>query len=118
MAQDNIRNTDKNRKSEARERFDGADNAGRFAGGDADAQAARQQAEGSIRQEASVGRGDINKGSDQRDTPAKRGANQVQDTGGDAQNVKDDDARLEGREAEEARNKATEGSRQGRDKRR
>ena len=33
MAQDNIRNTGKNRKSEAQERVEQADNAGRFAGG-------------------------------------------------------------------------------------
>lgn len=118
MARDNIRNTDKNRKSEAQERIEQADNAGRFAGGDADAQAARDRAEKSIRQESSGARGDRNKGTDQRDTPARRGANQAQDTAGDAQNVKDSDTRLEGKEAKEARNKATEGSRQGRDNRR
>lgn len=37
-------NNDKNRKSEAQERFDEADNAGRFAGRDNDARAAKEAA--------------------------------------------------------------------------
>jgi len=37
-------NTSKNRKSESQEIFEQADNAGRFAGNDNDAQSAKQQA--------------------------------------------------------------------------
>jgi hypothetical protein len=118
MAQDNIRNTNKNRKSEAQERVEQADNAGRFAGNDADARAARQRAEESIRRQSNTGREDRNEDTDQPDTPARRSTSQAQDLAGDAQNVKDGDTRLEGREAEEARKKATEGMRQGRDNKR
>ena len=118
MAQENIRNTGKNRKSEAQERVEQADNAGRFAGGDADAQGARQRAEEDIRRQTSTGRGDKNRDIDQPETPARRSTGQAQDMAGDAQNVKDGDTRLKGREAEEARKKATEGIRQGRDNKR
>jgi hypothetical protein len=105
MARDNIQNTDKNRKSEAQERFEQADNAGRFAGNDSDAKAARQQAEEAIRQDNSSSSSERN----------KRGTAQAQDTAGDAQNEEvDGSGRLEGKESEEARNKATEGIRQGR----
>jgi hypothetical protein len=115
MARDNIQNTDKNRKSEAQERFEQADNAGRFAGNDSDAKAARQQAEEAIRQDTSSSSSERNKGTDRLDTPAKRGTAQAQDTVGDAQNEEvDGSGRLEGKESEEARNKATEGIRQGR----
>ena len=115
MAQDNSRNTEKNRKSEAQERFEQADNAGRFAGDDADAKAARQAAEENIRQDTTSSREERNKGTDRLDTPGKRGTNQVQDTAGDAQNEEvDGSGRLEGKEAENARNKATEGIKQGR----
>lgn len=116
MAQDNIRNTDKNRKSEAQERFEQADNAGRFAGDDNDAKAARKRMEEDIRQDTNASREDRNKGTDRLDTPAKRTTNQAQDTAGDAQNEEvDNTGRLEGREADAARNKSTEGQRQGRD---
>src|SRR5687768_17142166 len=47
-------NHSKNRKSEAQERFDQADNAGRFAGNDPDARAAREQAMEQIRQDTSA----------------------------------------------------------------
>ncbi|HEY1113381.1 MAG TPA: hypothetical protein VGE66_07460 [Chitinophagaceae bacterium] len=116
MAQDNNRNTGKNRKSETRERFEQADNAGRFAGNDADALAARRNMEENIRQDTSSHSEERNKGSDQRDTPARRGTGQAQDTAGDAQNEEvDGTGRLEGKEAENARQKADEGIRQGRD---
>lgn len=116
MAKDNIRNTDKNRKSEAQERFEQADNAGRFAGNDADAQAARRSMEENIRQDTASSSEERNKGTDRLDTPAKRGTAQAQDTAGDAQNEEvDGSGRLEGKSAEDARNKANEGIRQGRD---
>lgn len=116
MAQDNTRNTDKNRKSEAQERFEQADNAGRFAGNDTDAQAARRGMEEHIRQDTNSSSADRNKGTDRLDTPARRGTAQAQDTAGDAQNEEvDSSGRLEGKSAEEARNKASEGLRQGRD---
>ena len=115
MAQDNSKNTDKQRKSEAQERFEQADNAGRFAGDDNDAKRARQVAEEAIRQDTGSSSGEHNKGTDRLDTPAKRGTTQAQDTAGDAQNEEvDGSGRLEGKEAEDARNKATEGMRQGR----
>lgn len=116
MAQNNNRNTDKNRKSEAQERFEQADNAGRFAGNDADAQAARRQMEETVRQDTNSSSEERNKGTDRRDTPAKRGTAQAQDTAGDAQNEEvDGSGRLKGGEAKDARNKADEGIRQGRD---
>lgn len=116
MAQDNIRNTDKNRKSEAQERFEQADNAGRFAGNDADAQAARRSMEENIRQDTTSSSEERNKGTDRLDTPARRGTAQAQDTAGDAQNEEvDGSGRLEGKSADDARNKANEGIRQGRD---
>lgn len=115
MAQNNNRNTDKNRKSEAQERFEEAENAGRFAGKDADARAARCSMEENIRQDTSSGSEERNKGTDRLDTPAKRGSAQAQDTAGDAQNEEvDGTGRLGGKEAEDARNKADEGIRQGR----
>ena len=49
-------NNFKNRKSEAQENFEVAENAGRFAGNDADARTARQQAEENIRRDANSGR--------------------------------------------------------------
>jgi len=115
MAQDNTNNPDKNRKSEAQERFEQAENAGRFAGEDNDAKAARRQAEENIRQDANASSGERDKDSNRGDTPAKRGTAQAQDTAGDAQNEEvDGTGRLQGREAEDARNKASEGIRQGR----
>jgi hypothetical protein len=118
MAQDNVRNTRKDRKTEAQERFEQADNAGRFAGDDADAHAARQRAEEDISRVGSSTGAKQNKGADRLDTPAKRTTNQAQDISGEAQNVRDDQqGRLEGKEADEARNKATEGLRQGREDR-
>lgn len=104
---------EKQRKSEAQEIHEQADNAGRFAGDSPDSQAALEQSKENIRQDTGSSReersGDNEADDGQRD-------NQVQDTGGDAQNVEDDGSgRLEGEEAERARNKATEGLRQGRD---
>lgn len=116
MAQDNIRNTDKNRKSEAQERFEQADNAGRFAGNDTDAQAARRSMEENIRQDTNSSSAERNKDTDRLDTPGRRGTTQAQDMAGDAQNEEvDGSGRLEGKGAEDARNKANEGIRQGRD---
>lgn len=104
---------EKQRKSEAQEIHEQADNAGRFAGDSPDSQAALEQSKENIRQDTGSSREERN-----GDNAADEGRrnNQVQDTGGDAQNVEDDGSgRLEGEEAERARNKANEGQRQGRD---
>ena len=102
-------NTSKNRKSEAQERFEEADNAGRFAGDDADAQAARRLASDNITEDAQSSR-------EERDnSEAGRNVTKTQDYKGEAQNVNDDTGRpMNEEEAEKARNKATEGLRQGR----
>lgn len=101
MPEDN--NTHKERKSEAQKQFEEADNAGRFAGNDADSREAREQAETNARQDTAE-RNDEG-GEDDDSNP------------GEAQNVVSDDngGRLEGEEAKDARNKSTEGMRQDRD---
>ena len=110
-------NNQKNRKSEAQERFDEADNAGRFAGNDADARAARKQAKENIRQDTGSSRDER---ADERDATGageRNGPEYAQDFVGDAQNVNDDNGRpMTDEEAEHARNKATEGLRQGRNR--
>ena len=112
-------NNSKNRKSEAQEKFEAADNAGRFAGNDADARAARQQAEENIRHDASSGREGSNADDSQSaDKDASRDYAQAHDLKGEAQNVNDDTGRpLTDEEAKQARNKANEGRRQGREER-
>ena len=115
-------NTSKDRKGEAEKRYDGADNAGRFAGNDADARAAHDQAAENIRQNAgktsNAGSRDVadEPGSDNKRDGALRDPAQSHDTKGEAQNVNDDTGRpLSDEEARHARNKATEGRRQGRE---
>ena len=103
------KNTSKNRKSESQKIFEQADNAGRFAGNDADAQAARQQATENIRQDTSSPkeRGNQNENTD---AEARRDPAQAHDYKGEAQNVNDDSGRpLNEDEANKARNKANEG---------
>ena len=115
MQQDN-RNAEKNRKSEAQEIYDQADNAGRFACDDADAKAAREQAIENIRQDTNADREERNKDNDNTDAEARRDWAQTQDYKGEAQNVNDDTGRpMSDEEARNARNKATEGMRQQRD---
>jgi hypothetical protein len=124
-------NTEKNRKSEAEEIFDEADNTGRFAGNDADAQEAKRQATENIRQDSAARRdeqqspgagkgtspGDQLSGRDQNDQEARRDAAQTHDYKGEAQNVNDDEGRpMTGEdELQHARNKANEGIRQNRE---
>jgi hypothetical protein len=104
-------NTSKQRKSEAQEIFEQADNAGPFAGNDADAQAARSQAKENIRQDVKSSRQERDK-NENTDAEANRDA-QSQDYKGEAQNVNDDTGRpLSEEETKQARNKANEGLRQ------
>lgn len=110
-------NNDKNRKSETQERFDEADNAGRFAGNDADSQAAKQQA---LREGArdTTGydtspvenqRSRRNPDNDGTDEAGRRGSANADDFTGNADNVNADSSRpLQGSELEHARNKANE----------
>jgi len=107
-------NTSKNRKSESQEIFEQADNAGRFAGNDTDAQSARQQAAENIRQDSRSSRVERNK-DENTDPEARRDPAQSQDYKGEAENVNDDTSRpLNEDESKHARNKANEGLRQGR----
>lgn len=109
-------NTSKNRKSEAEENFEAAENAGRFAGNDADVRAARHQAEENIQNEQNKNGSQDQEGDlDTTNIDAARDEAQVHDLKGEAQNVNDDTGRpLTDEEAAHARNKATEGRRQGR----
>lgn len=121
MAEDNRQNFDKDRKTEAQKRFDAADNAGRFAGGDEDANNARNRAEQDVRREANTRNESDNSGSDDRDNTdedARRDPAQSHTFIQEAQNVADDNVgdvnTLSNEEASKARNKANEGIRQGR----
>lgn len=114
MSQENQQNRDKNRKSEAQERFEQADNAGRFAGTDADAQSARAQATEAIRQDTGASREERNKEDAPTDSEARRDPSQSHDFKGEAQNVNTDpetEGRLGGNDSdpEHARNKAMQG---------
>jgi hypothetical protein len=107
---------EKQRKSEAQEIHEQAENAGRFAGDSPESQAALEQSVENIRQDTGSSRQERDKGDNEAAAEGGTDRNQGQDTAGDAQNVEDDGSgRLEGGEAERARNKATEGQRQGRD---
>ena len=108
--------TDKNRKSEAQEIFEQADNVGRFAGDDTDAKAAKDQAIENIRQDTMSSREERNKSDENTDAEAHRDPAQTQDYKAEAQNVNDDTGRpMAEDELDHARNKATEGMRQDRD---
>lgn len=128
MQQDN-RNADKNRKSEAQKRFEEADNAGRFAGDDNDAQAARTQMTESIRQDTTasqsererqeytpddrqMGNGEVVDGDDVRPAQANMLDAEAQNISGDrtGDNLMNNDNSIE-----QARNKATQGIKEGRD---
>lgn len=107
-------NNSKNRKSEEQERFEQADNAGRFAGDDNDAQAARQQAVENIRQDTNSSREERNR-EDVSNTGTSSDPDQAQANDGDAQNVSDEATRsVGGEESKHSRNKANEGLRQNR----
>jgi hypothetical protein len=103
-------NQDKNRKSKEQEIFEQVDNAGRFAGNDSDAKAAKEKAVENIRQDTNSTSEERNNNDEERD------ADQSKDFRGESQNVKDDSGgRLRGEEATSARDKAEEGIRQKRD---
>ena len=110
-------NNEKNRKSEAQERFEQADNAGRFAGNDADARKAKNEAlktgatdnTGYDSKPFENQRSRTNPDREGTDEAAHRGSAQADDFAGDAQNVNADSSRpLQGEELEHARNKANE----------
>jgi hypothetical protein len=115
MAQEN--NTSKNRKTESQKIVEEADSAGRFSGDDADARAAKRQAMENIRQDTGSSREERDKqqDNDYTDADARREGAQAHDVKGEAQNVNDDTGRpLNEEELNKARNKASEGDRQGR----
>ncbi|HEU4901511.1 MAG TPA: hypothetical protein VFT06_01940 [Flavisolibacter sp.] len=110
-------NKDKNRKSEAQKRFDEADNAGRFAGNDAESGEAKNEAlKAGARDTTGYNsrpvvnqRSRNNPDNDGTDEAAHRGSAQADDFAGDAQNVNADNSRpLQGDELKHARNKANE----------
>lgn len=111
-------NNDKNRKSEEQERFEEADNAGRFAGNDEDAQKAKQNAlKGDVKDTTGYDSSQVQNDSGRRGEPgdeytnasASRGNADVQDFAGNADNVNDGEGRpLNDYELEHARNKANE----------
>ena len=110
-------NNDKNRKSEAQERFEQADNAGRFAGNDADANEAKNEAlkagatdnTGYDSRPFENQRSRTNPDRDGTDEAAHRGSAQADDFTGDAQNVNADSSRpLQDDELTHAKNKANE----------
>jgi hypothetical protein len=116
MANKNQQNTNKDRKSEAQEIFDQADNAGRFAGDDNDSKTARAAAEENIKQDTGSSREERSGDRDATDAEARRDRGQSHDYKGEAQNVNDDTGRpMEEGETGHARNKAMEGTRQNRD---
>lgn len=110
-------NNDKNRKSEAQERFEEADNAGRFAGNDQDARDAKQAAlrtgardtTGYDSGPTENQRSRTNPDRDTTNEGGHHGSAQADDFAGDAQNVNADNSRpLQGDELGHARNKANE----------
>lgn len=120
MQQDN-RNNDKMRKSEEQKRFEEADNAGLFAGDDAQSQQARAQYEESSRQESrrteehqrsQMGDGQVLDGDDVRPGQANMMEEEAQNINKDR---KDGDLTNNEDSLEKARNKATQGIKEGRD---
>lgn len=116
-------NTSKNRKTEAQKSFEAADNAGRFAGNDTDAAAARDQAVENMQRDAASGM-DVRESNESRaaferehtNADAHKDRAQTHDLKEEAQNVNDDNGRpMTDDEAGHASNKATEGMRQGRE---
>ena len=108
-------NTSKNRKSESEEIFEQADNAGRFAGDDADSKVAKDQAVENIRQDTRSSVTERNK-DDEDDNGGLEKINVGEGDDEESQNVRDDmDQLLSDEDVNHARNKATEGQRQNRD---
>lgn len=107
-------NTSKNRKSEAQEIFEQAENAGRFTGNDADAKAAREQAVENIREDDQSAKQERNR-NENTDAEARRDPAQAHDYKGEAQDVNDNTGRpLNEQELKHAKNKADEDVQQGR----
>lgn len=110
-------NASKNRKSEAQEIFDEADNAGRFAGDNQDSREARDRANENLKEETGSTNNNSNSDTENTDADARRDWAQTHNTKGEAQNVNDDTGRpLNEDEAEKASNKSNEGLRQGRNR--
>jgi hypothetical protein len=108
-------NNGKQRKSESQEIFEQADNAGRFSGDDTDSQSARKQAIENIREDSLSTRQERDKDEDSNAEARRDPAQSTDYKGGEAKNVNDDHGiPLDGDEARKARNKATEGLKQGR----
>lgn len=111
-------NENKRRKSEIQERFDEADNAGRFAGGDQDAKAAKEEYLKAGAQDTTgyefnsppvqnSSRDGSETGDEGTDRDAHRNPSKSPDIKGEAQNINDDIGRpLSDDELEHARNKA------------
>jgi hypothetical protein len=72
------RTTSKNRKSESQEIFEQADNAGRFAGSDSDAQSAHSQAVENIRKNLQSSREERNE-NENNDAQARRDPAETRD---------------------------------------
>jgi len=115
-------NNEKNRKSEAQERFDEADNAGLFAGNDEDSREAKdsllragaKDTTGYDSSPVENQRSQFNPDRDGTDEAAHRGSAQADDFTGDAQNVNGDNGRpLNDDELSHARKKANEGKDRG-----
>jgi len=111
-------NNNKNRKSEVQERFDEADNAGRFAGNDEDSKEAKNNALGAGAKDTTgynsgtfqnSNRDGSEPGDERTDSEAHRDPAQSPNFKGEAQNVNDDTGRpLNDDELSHARNKANE----------
>lgn len=111
-------NENKQRKSEMPERFNDADNAGRFAGNDKDANAAKQEYLKAGAQDTSgydfnsppvqnSTRDGSEPGDERTDRDAHRNSDKSPDIKGEAQNINDDISRpLSDDELKHARNKA------------
>lgn len=110
------RNPGKQRKTRAQEIADEADNAGRFAGNDADAKAAKEQAMANSRAENSSLTRREGDDTGNTDAEARRDPAQSHDYKGEAQNVNEDSGRpLNEQDVLHARNKAQEGIQQNRE---
>ena len=119
MANTNQQNFSKDRKPEDQKRFEAADNAGRFSGNDQDARQASDQFSQNVdlKEKQSGTPGPINN-DEPSDWEARRDPAQTHDTKGDAQNIRDESIQtLNEQELQKAKNKATEGRRQGREDR-
>lgn len=120
MSKERQQNMDKGRKSDARKDFEEAENAGRFAGNDADAQAARSEAEQKIREVEGSRPSQLgNREVLPEDAPPRLDDAQTNNITSEAQNVNnhpDVPGRLSNndKDVDEATNKAMQGIKEGR----